>query len=99
MAVLNQHPEDWLHIVAKPQPPQAHIQERSAVTVSAAAEPSAESSGTATITFAAEELPWVEPPVYRPPAAGRRARRVPPLLVGAVAGLVVVLIVVLIAAS
>jgi len=46
-------------------------------------------------------VPWVEPPVYRPPAPAKKGSTpaVPPVLVGAIFGLVIVVILILIVAG
>ncbi|MGN6608760.1 MAG: protein kinase domain-containing protein [Jatrophihabitans sp.] len=93
MAVLNRHPDEWVHLVAEASPPEAATAAPS-VTPSLAAPPPRQVTTTG-VAFAAGEVPWVEPALYRPPATPPARRRVPPLVVGALAGLLVVLVVAL----
>lgn len=94
MAILNAHPEDWAHHVAK-----APMPDRPVTTLTG---PGGVAPPVSTVPVARRvaplvsdsSVPWVDVPVYQPPVQRRRLR-IPPVLVGALVALAIVAIILL----
>ena len=96
MAVLSAHPEDWAHMVAAPPKPRTAPDAPPPTVPVAAPVAPAEGVATSSIRVVADEVPWVEPPVYRPPVVAKRSTRFPPVLAGALVAVVLIVIILLI---